>query len=175
MFDASFCPISCILNDITACWNAPNRRAAGDSGAVDVFKAVFYLPPPRALNWMVKDAFGGPTLVLQVWDKYGIPVQCRTCGCSVPAYVHKACACWRHGATLVLQVGRRRCSETCTAPRHSAVLAHARHVPTCISGVGRVEGLGSRPLRPVLQVGAGGQRRSALTHTDLIMKRAHTP
>lgn len=41
-------------------------RAAGDSGAVDVFKAVFYLPPPRALNWMVKDAFGGPTLVLQV-------------------------------------------------------------------------------------------------------------
>ncbi|KAG2443194.1 hypothetical protein HYH02_009271 [Chlamydomonas schloesseri] len=40
-------------------------RAAGDSGAVDVFKAVFYLPPPRALNWLVKDAYGGPAMVLQ--------------------------------------------------------------------------------------------------------------
>ncbi|PNW74124.1 hypothetical protein CHLRE_13g586350v5 [Chlamydomonas reinhardtii] len=40
-------------------------RAAGDSGAVDVFKAVFYLPPPRALNWLVKDAYAGPAMVLQ--------------------------------------------------------------------------------------------------------------
>ncbi|KAG2443487.1 hypothetical protein HXX76_001840 [Chlamydomonas incerta] len=40
-------------------------RAAGDSGAVDVFKAVFYLPPPRALNWLVKDAYRGPAMVLQ--------------------------------------------------------------------------------------------------------------
>lgn len=41
-------------------------RAAGDSGAIDVFKSVWYLPPPRALNWMVREAWGGPTLVLQV-------------------------------------------------------------------------------------------------------------
>lgn len=41
------------------------RSAACDGRAADVFGSVFYLPPPRALNWMVKDAYGGPTLVLQ--------------------------------------------------------------------------------------------------------------
>ncbi|EFJ50097.1 hypothetical protein VOLCADRAFT_89124 [Volvox carteri f. nagariensis] len=40
-------------------------RAAGDSGAIDVFKAVWYLPPPRALNWLIAEAWRGPTLVLQ--------------------------------------------------------------------------------------------------------------
>ncbi|GLC43944.1 hypothetical protein PLESTB_000212500 [Pleodorina starrii] len=40
-------------------------RAAGDSGAIDVFKSVWYLPPPRALNWLVAEAWRGPTLVLQ--------------------------------------------------------------------------------------------------------------
>ncbi|GIL75483.1 hypothetical protein Vretimale_8119 [Volvox reticuliferus] len=40
-------------------------RAAGDSGAIDVFKAVWYLPPPRALNWLISEAWRGPTLVLQ--------------------------------------------------------------------------------------------------------------
>ncbi|GIL51391.1 hypothetical protein Vafri_7390 [Volvox africanus] len=40
-------------------------RAAGDSGAVDVFKAAWYLPPPRALNWLISEAWRGPTLVLQ--------------------------------------------------------------------------------------------------------------
>lgn len=40
-------------------------RAACDGRSPDVFRSVFYLPPPRALNWMVKDAWRGPTLVLQ--------------------------------------------------------------------------------------------------------------
>ncbi|GFR49192.1 hypothetical protein Agub_g11217, partial [Astrephomene gubernaculifera] len=40
-------------------------RAAGDSGALDVFRAVWYLPPPRALNWLVAEGWRGPTLVLQ--------------------------------------------------------------------------------------------------------------
>jgi hypothetical protein len=44
----------------------PPRSAACDGRSPDVFKSVFYLPPPRALNWMVKDAWAGPTLVLQV-------------------------------------------------------------------------------------------------------------
>jgi hypothetical protein len=29
-------------------------------------RSVFYLPPPRALNHLVAERFGGPTLVLQV-------------------------------------------------------------------------------------------------------------
>jgi pimeloyl-ACP methyl ester carboxylesterase len=41
------------------------RRAAADSRAADVFGAVFYLPPPRALNYLVGEMFKGPTLVLQ--------------------------------------------------------------------------------------------------------------
>jgi pimeloyl-ACP methyl ester carboxylesterase len=40
-------------------------RAAGDPGALGVFRSVFYLPKPRALNYLVADAFGGPALVLQ--------------------------------------------------------------------------------------------------------------
>lgn len=40
-------------------------RAACDAGAIDVFKAVFYLPPPRALNYLVAEAYKGPALVLQ--------------------------------------------------------------------------------------------------------------
>ncbi|KAG2497218.1 hypothetical protein HYH03_004807 [Edaphochlamys debaryana] len=40
-------------------------RAAGDSGAIDVFKAVFYLPPPRPLNFLIRDMFRGPTFILQ--------------------------------------------------------------------------------------------------------------
>jgi pimeloyl-ACP methyl ester carboxylesterase len=41
------------------------RRAAADGRAADVFGAVFYLPPPRALNFLVGELFKGPTLVLQ--------------------------------------------------------------------------------------------------------------
>lgn len=40
-------------------------RAACDARAVDVFKAVFYLPPPRALNYLINECWRGPTLVLQ--------------------------------------------------------------------------------------------------------------
>jgi pimeloyl-ACP methyl ester carboxylesterase len=40
-------------------------RASTDPGALGVFRSVFFLPPPRALNWLVAEAFGGPTLVLQ--------------------------------------------------------------------------------------------------------------
>lgn len=40
-------------------------RAARDPGALGVFRSVFYLPPPRALNYLVAEKFGGPTLVLQ--------------------------------------------------------------------------------------------------------------
>ncbi|KIY91372.1 hypothetical protein MNEG_16592 [Monoraphidium neglectum] len=40
-------------------------RAACDGRSPDVFRSVFYLPPPRALNWLVADAWRGPTLVLQ--------------------------------------------------------------------------------------------------------------
>ena len=39
-------------------------RAARDPGALGVFRSVFYLPKPRALNYLV-NTFGGPTLVLQ--------------------------------------------------------------------------------------------------------------
>lgn len=40
-------------------------RAARDPGALGVFRSVFYLPPPRPLNYLVTERFGGPTLVLQ--------------------------------------------------------------------------------------------------------------
>jgi pimeloyl-ACP methyl ester carboxylesterase len=40
-------------------------RAASDPGALGVFRSVFYLPPPRALNYLVQEKFRGPTLVLQ--------------------------------------------------------------------------------------------------------------
>ena len=40
-------------------------RAASDPGALGVFRSVFYLPPPRALNYLVQEKFKGPTLVLQ--------------------------------------------------------------------------------------------------------------
>ena len=32
----------------------PRPRAACDPGAVDVFKSVFYLPPPRPLNYLIR-------------------------------------------------------------------------------------------------------------------------
>lgn len=40
-------------------------RASSDPGALGVFRSVFYLPKPRALNYLVTEAFGGPALVLQ--------------------------------------------------------------------------------------------------------------
>ena len=40
-------------------------RAANDPGALGVFRSVFYLPPPRPLNFLVQEKFRGPTLVLQ--------------------------------------------------------------------------------------------------------------
>jgi pimeloyl-ACP methyl ester carboxylesterase len=39
-------------------------RAAKDPGALGVFRSVFYLPKPRALNYLL-DEFGGPVMVLQ--------------------------------------------------------------------------------------------------------------
>ena len=40
-------------------------RASSDPGALGVFRSVFYLPKPRALNYLVSERFGGPTLILQ--------------------------------------------------------------------------------------------------------------
>lgn len=40
-------------------------RAACDSRSADVFASVFYLPPPRALNYLIAAQWKGPTLVLQ--------------------------------------------------------------------------------------------------------------
>ena len=40
-------------------------RASADPGALGVFRSVFYLPKPRALNYLVSEAFKGPVLVLQ--------------------------------------------------------------------------------------------------------------
>jgi len=40
-------------------------RASADPGALGVFRSVFYLPKPRALNYLISDAFQGPVLVLQ--------------------------------------------------------------------------------------------------------------
>jgi len=41
------------------------QRAACDAGSLQVFQSVFYLPPPRALDYLVRERFRGPTLVLQ--------------------------------------------------------------------------------------------------------------
>lgn len=41
------------------------KRASEDPGALGVFRSVFFLPRPRALNYLVSELFGGPTLVLQ--------------------------------------------------------------------------------------------------------------
>ena len=43
-------------------------RAAGDPGAIGVFRSVFYLPKPRPLNYLVNDLFRKPTLVLSGKD-----------------------------------------------------------------------------------------------------------
>eukprot|EP00798_Chlamydomonas_sp_ICE-L_P012205 gene12205-15333_t len=40
-------------------------RAAADPGSLEVFQSAFYLPPPRALNYLVQKFWSGPTLVLQ--------------------------------------------------------------------------------------------------------------
>ena len=40
-------------------------RASFDPGALGVFRSVFYLPKPRALNYLVGEVFKGPTLCLQ--------------------------------------------------------------------------------------------------------------
>lgn len=39
-------------------------RAACDPGALGVFRSVFYLPPPRPLDHLIRE-YGGPTLILQ--------------------------------------------------------------------------------------------------------------
>lgn len=41
------------------------RRASRDPQALGVFRSVFFLPPPRPLNYLVASLFQGPTLVLQ--------------------------------------------------------------------------------------------------------------
>ncbi|KAI8101460.1 hypothetical protein M9435_001566 [Picochlorum sp. BPE23] len=41
------------------------RRASRDPQALGVFRSVFFLPPPRPLNYLVSSLFQGPTLVLQ--------------------------------------------------------------------------------------------------------------
>lgn len=40
--------------------------AACDSGSVAVFASVFYLPPPRALNYMINEMYKKPTCLLTV-------------------------------------------------------------------------------------------------------------
>ncbi|CAK0783042.1 hypothetical protein CVIRNUC_006237 [Coccomyxa viridis] len=40
-------------------------RGACDPGALAVFRSVFYLPPPKPLNYLVQDLYGGPCMVLQ--------------------------------------------------------------------------------------------------------------
>lgn len=47
-------------------------RAATDPGSKGVFTSVFYLEPPRPLNYLVTDKFGGPVLVLQVLVTRGL-------------------------------------------------------------------------------------------------------
>jgi len=39
-------------------------RSACDSGSVAVFASVFYLPPPRALNYMINELYEKPTVLL---------------------------------------------------------------------------------------------------------------
>jgi len=41
-------------------------RSACDRGSLEVFQSAFYLPPPRALNYLISSLYKGPTLVLQV-------------------------------------------------------------------------------------------------------------
>ena len=41
------------------------RRASNDPQALGVFRSVFYLPPPRPLNYLINNLFRGPVLVLQ--------------------------------------------------------------------------------------------------------------
>lgn len=71
----------------------PSHRAACDGRSPDVFRSVFYLPPPRALNWMVADAWAGPTLVLQgVLD----PLNDAGGGAMLTAgalHTHRQCVC----------------------------------------------------------------------------------
>jgi len=45
--------------------------AACDSGSVAVFASVFYLPPPRALNYMINELYKKPTLLLTVRHALG--------------------------------------------------------------------------------------------------------
>eukprot|EP01026_Neomeris_dumetosa_P008010 TRINITY_DN1250_c1_g1_i3.p2 TRINITY_DN1250_c1_g1~~TRINITY_DN1250_c1_g1_i3.p2 ORF type:complete len:237 (+),score=1.86 TRINITY_DN1250_c1_g1_i3:3-713(+) len=40
-------------------------KSACDLGAKDVFQSVFYLAPPRPLNFLISHLYQGPTLVLQ--------------------------------------------------------------------------------------------------------------
>jgi len=40
-------------------------RAAADIGSVAVFASVFYLPPPKALNWLINERIRAPVMVLQ--------------------------------------------------------------------------------------------------------------
>lgn len=40
-------------------------RASADIGSLAVFASVFYLPAPRALNWLINTCFKGPVMVLQ--------------------------------------------------------------------------------------------------------------
>lgn len=55
-------------------------RAARDPGALGVFRSVFYLPKPRALNYLVASRFAKPTLVLQARGRQpGTAGACRGC------------------------------------------------------------------------------------------------
>ena len=47
-------------------------RAACDPRSLEVFKSVFYLPPPRALNFLINAKYGGPVLVLQARAEAGL-------------------------------------------------------------------------------------------------------
>lgn len=53
------CNINCPLRP------AP-QPAACDAGSLAVFASVFYLPPPRALNFLINQKFRKPTCVLTV-------------------------------------------------------------------------------------------------------------
>ena len=44
-------------------------------------RSVFYLPKPRALNWLVASAFGKPTLVLQAGARFAGDVAGGSCCC----------------------------------------------------------------------------------------------
>lgn len=57
--------VRCQPSCVTTCLSVL-LAAACDPGGVGVFASVFYLPPPRALNWLINEQFRHPTLVLQV-------------------------------------------------------------------------------------------------------------